>query len=252
LKYASIINGLGTQTFCRQDILLDILKENPDFNKNTLQKLLTRLIEQQQITRVGKDLYVVVNKNNVKPIYEYKQTNNLLLEITRFLLAEFPLADFLVWETRQLNEFVNHQIAHNTIVVETENMLMDSFFNKLQEKYSAIIFEPSIEEYQRYSNNNSIIIERLSSRYPKNKKQPHGLSLEKITVDLLANRLIKAFINEDDYTSIIENIFTKYQINETKLFSYARTRQVERKLHNLIKSQTAIKLYTDKENKQYA
>jgi hypothetical protein len=239
---------MGTRAFHRQDVLDGIRKVYPDYN-GAFTRDFARLLSGRQIARVGEDLYVVVDESNAKPIYGYNQNSTLLSEITDFLAAEFPLAEFLVWETVQLNEFVNHQIAHNVIFVETGSMLMESFFDKLSEKYPATIFSPSIVVYQRYAECNSVIVERLSSRYPKNKEQRHGFSLEKLIADLFANKIIKALVNEDDYASAVENIFTKYQINETKLFNYARTRRVEKQLRDLIKNKTAVKLYTDKGNK---
>jgi hypothetical protein len=248
MKYASIIKEMGSRAFRRQDALDAIRKAYPDYN-GAFTRDFARLLSQKKIARVGEDLYVLADGSNAKPIYEYNRNSDLLSEVTDFLATAFPLADFLAWETVQLNEFFNHQIAHNTVVVETESMLMESFFEKLRERYPATIFEPSIEEYQRYAESGSVIVERLSSRYPKNKGQQHGFSLEKLTADLFANRLIKAFVNEDDYAQAIENIFAKYQINETRLFNYARTRRVEERLRDLIKTKTAVKLYTDKGNK---
>ena len=45
----------------------------------------------------------------------------------------YPLLEFQMWELIQFNEFLNHQIAKNIIVVEVENMLEDSVFDTLRE-----------------------------------------------------------------------------------------------------------------------
>lgn len=43
------------------------------------------------------------------------------------------MLEFQMWELIQFNEFLNHQIAKNIIVVEVENMLEDSVFDTLRE-----------------------------------------------------------------------------------------------------------------------
>ena len=64
-----------------------------------------------------------------------------------------------------MNEFVNHQIARNTIIVDVENMLDDTIFNLLFDKYSHVLYSPSSDEYRaifedcfkRYSINTAML-----------------------------------------------------------------------------------------------
>ena len=58
--------------------------------------------------------------------YEY-------LEVEEKITDRYPLLEFQMWELIQFNEFLNHQIAKNIIVVEVENMLEDSVFDTLRE-----------------------------------------------------------------------------------------------------------------------
>ena len=46
-----------------------------------------------------------------------------------------------------MNEFLNHQMAHNTIIVDVEDELDETVFNFLFEKYPHVLFCPSYEEY---------------------------------------------------------------------------------------------------------
>lgn len=41
---------------------------------------------------------------------------------------EFPLVDFVCFESVQLNEFLNHMIAQNTFFIMVERDALDSVF----------------------------------------------------------------------------------------------------------------------------
>ncbi|MCL1984521.1 MAG: hypothetical protein FWG58_03885 [Methanomassiliicoccaceae archaeon] len=198
---------------------------------------------------VGEDMYIAASPDTYRRIYVHKGPSPELSDLGSFLNAEFPLADFLIMETVQLNEFFDHQTAQNTMIVMTEKMLMDVFFEKIKERFSSVLFAPKADDLQRYGINNTIIIEKLSTRYPKNPRQRHSHSIEKLTVDLFAERTIRAVVNANDRPAALETIFKRYRINETRLFNYARTRRVDAEIRRIIRNDTAIKLYTEKGNR---
>ena len=130
-----------------------------------------------------------------------------------------------------------------------ERMLMDTIFEGLNEHYPSVMLAPNIEEISRYGRNNSIIIMRLHTRYPKNIKYKRRYSIEKLIVDLFAEKAIEEFLNPNDYPTALETAFKRYRINETGLFNYAKSRRVDEEIRTMIMDKTRIKLYTAKGNR---
>ena len=252
MKYSNMLHDIESEQFHRQNVLDAFQKANPNYNIGSFNRHFSKLVTLGYVENVGRDLYIAVNPNNAKPIYIHNNPSEELLDVESFIATEMPLADFLVWELVQLNEFINHQIAQNMIIVMVEHMLVDAVFERLKDKYKSVILTPKPEELQRYGGRGSVIVERLSSRYPRNHKQQHGYAVEKLIVDLFAEKTVKAVLNVGDYPDALETIFKHYRVNETKLFNYAKARYVYSEIRMMIKNKTAIELYTDKENKRNA
>jgi len=246
MKYAVALNEIKSDVFCREDVLEAILRINPDYNTGAFNHHFSKLLLCGCMERVGENLYIKVCPKTARKAYICSRPSMELLSVESLLDTTFPLAEFLVLETTMLNEFLNHQIAQNTIVVMVERMLMDAFFELLKEKHESVLYAPTPDDFMKYGRKGSIVIVKLSVRYPKNPVQKRCFSIEKLTVDLFAERILKEFINAGDYPTALEIIFEKYSINETRLFSYAKMRRVDMDIRAIISERTKIKLYTDK------
>lgn len=244
MKYAEIMENINSKVFRRQDFLGEILKSNPNYNVGSFNRHFSKLSSSGLIECVGEDLYTVVTPDTARQIYTYQALNPELSDVEAFLNMKFPLVDFVVWETVQLNEFLNHQIAQNTIIVMVERMLMDAVFEQLKLKFPSTLFTPKPDEYQRYWRDGTVLVEKLSSRYPKNPKQRRRCSIEKLIVDLFAEKTVKAIVSISDYPEALEIAFMRYIINETRMFNYAKSRYVDKEIRRMIKNQTSIRLYT--------
>ena len=241
MNYCEMSRKFGHTCFSRTDMLREIKGLKPDYNENSLNKSLARLVERGLFIRVAEGVFVVPELRRPAYSYEGKYTN--MEDVKNFIKTQFPLIDYLVFETVQLNEFFNHQIAVNTIFVETEKETAEAIFESLRGVHASVLFSPSTDVYHRYGENGSIIVRPLPCRYPRNTKDKHGISLEKLIVDLFANNLLKDFLNTDDYPGALEEMFALYTINETKLFRYAKMRRVDTWLRETLRK-TSVKLYT--------
>ena len=241
MNYCEMSKKFGHTSFSRADLLREIKRLKPDYNENSLNKSLARLVERGYFMRVAKGVFVVPQLN--RPTYSYEGKYSNIDDIKAFIKTQFPLIDYLVFETVQLNEFFNHQIAVNTIFVETEKEATEAIFESFSEVHASVLFSPSPALYHRYGKNDSIIVRPLPCRYPQNTGDKHGISLEKLIVDLFANELLKDFLNSADYPEAMEEMFLLYQINETKLFRYAKTRRVDAQLLEVL-GKAKVKLYT--------
>ena len=217
---------------------------NPEYNEKSFNRHFTKLLSGDIISRVGENIYTISDYGKTKGIYSYDTPSEEYKGVESLLSENFPVADFIIWESSSLNEFFDHQISMNKIVVMVEKTSMNCFFEYLKDKFPSVLMTPSHEDIIRYSKDGTIIIDRLSYRYPKNTKQKHHCSIEKLIVDMFAEKTIKSIVNEADYPTALETMFKRYKVNETKLFSYAKTWHVDKKIRYFISERTNIRLLT--------
>ena len=166
--------------------------------------------------------------------------------IVALIRENYPLVDFQVWELYQMNEFVNHLLAKNTIFIEVENMLDESIFNLLFNRYPHVLHNPSLDEYYKYAGDETIIVRKLISEAPPPFGQYRQASLEKLLVDLFGRGISGSILSRSEYRAIYEDAFQKYNINQGKMFRYARRRGIEKAIRDFIHEETRIVLEDDK------
>ncbi|WP_294153722.1 DUF6577 family protein [uncultured Selenomonas sp.] len=204
--------------------------------KSKLQKLLV----EGRIARAGRNAYYVPQEG-VRP-YTY-EASPLACEIAGILQAAFPFADFTIFELVQLNEFVNHQLAHNVFFVDADGDTLDFVFDTLKENYPGkVLLRPSVKTYHTYWTNDMIVLQRLVTEAPREKKQRWQGRLEKILVDLAASSLMRSIVSPSEYPAIYEGAFERYVIDESTLFRYAKRRGTEQRLRTFLAEETGIRL----------
>lgn len=75
---------------------------------------------------------------------------------------------------------------------------------------------------------------KLISETPK-PRDGHSSILEKLLVDLFSNIFTGRLIERSEYPAIFEDAFSKYYLNESKMFRYARRRNVESQIKEFMK-----------------
>ena len=247
MKYAAVLNDMEDGTFRRKDVLDALLRKHPDYNVNSFNRHFSRLLSKDLIANVGRDLYITASPGTAKESYTYKNPSDRFSDVLNFLDSEFPSADFIVCETVQLNEFFDHQIAQNIVIVAAEKQLTDAIFERMKKKFRSVLLLPKPDDIRRYAEDGTVIIERLSSRYPKDKTKKHEPSIEKLVVDIIAEKRLRSSVNMGDYPSALRNVFRKYRINETAMLNYARMRRADTKIRDML-NKADVKLHTDGKN----
>jgi hypothetical protein len=241
LNYSAVLEKFGNNCFSKNELISEIRQIKPDYNDENLKRSLSRLIKSGKLNRIAKGIYIVPKYK--KLIYSYESMNSTAIDVKNCIINDFPLIDFIMLEMVQFNEFMNHQIAQNTIFIETERDVDKAVFERLKENYNSVLYFPKLEVFFLYREADCIVIKSLPYRYPKNIIDKHGISIEKLIVDLFSNELIKKSLNGADYPEALRDIFSKYQINETRLFGYAALRRVDSELKKMLNNEE-IKLYT--------
>ena len=221
-----------------------VLRDNGfDAGDESLRKKLHEMLNAGAIVRVGRNTYCVPGQDVRRYEYTYSDTSN---DVARTIIEKYPYIDFILFELLQLNEFVNHQLAHNTIFVSVESDIMDFVFDTLKEAYTGkVLLNPSVEVFHQYWVDNMIVIMKMITETPRGIKQKWHARIENILVDLMSVPLLQESISESEYEAVFENAFTRYVVNESCLFRYARRRAAEKRIKRFIKEKTGIILKTE-------
>lgn len=227
-------------SFNRTDLRDAFVADGNCMSPSVLKKELNKLLDEGKIARVGRNAYCIPAKGETSYEYAYSQ---LAEEVADIVKMNHPFLEFSITELIQVNEFVNHQIAHNILFLSVEEELKEFVFETLKEKYPGKVFlNPDVELFHQYWSENMIVIQKMTTEAPKRKKDPWKARLEKLLVDLLTEPLWLESIGESELPTIYEDAFARYVIDESCLFRYAARRNAEKKIRTFITEKTAITL----------
>ena len=227
-------------SFNRTDLRDAFVADGNCISPSVMKKELNKLLDEGKIARVGRNAYYIPAKGETSYEYAYSQ---LAEEVADIVKTTHPFLEFSITELIQVNEFVNHQIAHNILFLSVEDELKEFVFETLKEKYPGkVLLNPSVELFHQYWSENMIVIEKLITEAPKSKRDPWKARLEKLLVDLLTEPLWLESIGESELPTIYEDAFARYVIDESCLFRYAARRNAGKKIRIFITEKTTITL----------
>ena len=236
----AVIRKLPDGTCTRQQILHAARIVEPSFKETQLRNLMGTLHDSALIVRVGRNQYQKVGKEPKKSVFTgvYSHAAQQVIE---HMQKQFPLLSYRVWELSWLNEFFNHQLAHNKIFVEVEKDGCDFVFSSLVEKFPGrVLLRPKTQELLQYGTDDGIIIDRLVSEAPKSDGEPYQVPLEKLIVDLFANKNL--MLSKGDHPPALETMFATYRIDQVSMLRYARRRNKVKDVFGFIRDKTSIEL----------
>jgi len=226
--------------FTRNELKDYIKAQNPTLKDSSFGWLLYDLCQHHVIQRIAHDTFRIYKEGS--SLKEYKPNlSDDAVNILEFLKKQFPLLTFIIWETRAFNEFANHQMARNFIFVEVEKPLGESVFNAVHEQNNyTTLYKPSVKEISLYSGDVTVSVLPLTSEAPVS---GYDAKLEKLLVDLFANKLLDRIISRSDYPEIYEEAFSRYNVNYNLLLRYANRRNKDEEVRSFIKEKTNIIVY---------
>ncbi|MBO4473283.1 MAG: hypothetical protein J5750_00060 [Clostridiales bacterium] len=245
IKTDKIIQIINKKDFSRHDILMAATREHTSFKESDMRNLLEKLLTNRSIVRVSRNLYRRNEDVNITSVYEpvYSEESRKLI---RGIQQEYPLLKFQVWELSWFNEFLMHLVAQNVIFLDVENDGCEFVYSSFSDSYKGkMLLRPTSKELQYYSKGDGIIVERLVSESPKGKNHAYETPLEKLVVELFANKSLRELISQGDFAYILETVFEKYHVDQTKMFRYARRRNKQDELARYIKEHTSIHLLSE-------
>ena len=218
--------------FNRNTLYETMSKYNHDMSTSAFKKELQKRLQDGEIIRIGRNLYTIHIERINRYSYIYSDLSN---EISKTLQLHHPSMSFNITELFQLNEFIKHQISHNILFLMVEKDLEDFVFETLRNNgYENVLLSPDITTLHRYRKDNMIVIKRLITESPKGRKEAWHTCIEKLLVDITADKLIASTFSESEITNIFETAKSKYIIDSSKLTRYARRRSCDDKLQLLL------------------
>lgn len=232
--------------FDRNELYEFYIGFEPDLNKRTFNWRIHNLIKKDIIKPVGHGLYTI----SEKPEFVASPSHDAL-KIARKLTRKFEKIDYCISESQWINEFSKHQSFNNIILVEIEREFVQSLYYYLIDNlYKNVYLKPNDKEIQYYisGRNNTIVIQNLISRSPKRKLRIRKTiinvaSLEKLMVDLFSKNHLLYFYDGSEIIYIYESILNTYNINFSKLLSYAKRRKNDQKIKQLMLTHLPNSLY---------
>lgn len=204
--------------------------EKNDMSSRTKDMLIKKLIEDGIITKICNNQYKIVNKRKYHIYREYDNTKDLIN-----LLKEIRY-DYIIYNITFLNEWLNQLIGKNTIFIEVDKKYFNSIYELLVDnEYKNILVNPSIQEIEKYSLSDLIIIKPLYSRSPINRKEK-SFTLEKIIVDLFVDDILKKYYSTSELPWIYKQMFKEYAIDEYSLNTYLTRRRIKEKFYEFLKT----------------
>lgn len=235
--YLNQLNNLSS--FTRNDLFQAMQNTMPNLTQANFKVRLNQLLAGGEVMRVGRNAYSVCN-NTKEYSYEYSEDAQDLVGIIE---ENYPLLDFRIFELVQLNEFLNHQIAHNTTFVFVEEDLGAFVFDTLKEYYQGrLLINPTVEMYHQYWAEDMVVILKMATEAPKGKVKKWATCIEKFMVDIYCEKVLLSTYSISEQKNIFSNIFEHYIVDESKLFRYARRRGVEKTFKEFLQNEAKINL----------
>ena len=222
--YEALVDSITeNDVYSRQELVGMLRSLKSDLSDGTYNWILGSLVSDGKLVRQGYDTYRLSN-NNSKKKYQPAYSKDAL-RVMNDIQNKYPYVRFAVFETVLLNEFLNHLIANNTIFVQVEKESSIFIFRYLQEAgYQNVLYKPTVSNFELYWAKNSIIVTDLISESPLCTNNPGEILLEKILVDILADKLIATTFSKAELHDVFEQAESRYNIDKVRMFRYARRR----------------------------
>lgn len=211
------------RTYSHKELAKELRQLKPTLSDSAYYWAINNLVQSKTLNKLGYDTYSLpsgVQKGEYVPIYSEESKR-----IIDLVVANYPLVQFTVFETVLMNDFLNHLIAQNTVFLQMDKELSIFIFRFLQEQgYKNVLYKPKRKDLDLYWERDCIIVTDLISEAPLRTSDPHSITLEKMLVDMVADKLICTTYSPSELPDIFEQAQDRYLLDKVRLFRYARRR----------------------------
>ncbi|MCR5794322.1 MAG: hypothetical protein K6G61_03085 [Solobacterium sp.] len=228
----NIVRYLDEQrTYTRKELYTVFRDAAEGYSYNRFSWDLGLLLSAGKIHRIGRNAYRA--GPSAKKIYQPRYSAKLM-QTAEFMEREYADAEYSLFETVMLNEFLNHQIANNTLYISAEKDFSEFVFRSIQGNIPGmVLYRPGKDDLRKYWEPGCIIIiDRIS-------EAPQGINhydtpLEKMFVDILADPSLLYMYSKSEYAEMLRTANDKYHIDYRKMLRYAGRRGKRTEIKALI------------------
>jgi len=197
---------------------LDTVAKKIGLSKQVVKNYLHFFKSEGVIFSAGGGIYSSVTEEFSCPV------NSRVTQIKRIIKKEFPLLDFIIWNTLYFQGYYHHMQTHNITFVEVEQDGIQPVADRLARSYRFVSVEKKSQAFDASFNitKDPIIVRSLISRSPRD---GHNPCLEKLLVDMFIIKDKYKTMPEADYWELWSQIYSLYRINFGELINYARRRK---------------------------
>ena len=222
------------QLYSHKALVSFLHQERPELSKSGYHWAIDKLIQSGIIERRGYGEYTIADDNK-RRIYSPKysdESDRIMGELSE----KYPYVAFTVFETTLLNSFLNHLIGQNTIFLQVEKDSSVYVFRYLQEEgYVNLLYKPSMSEFHLYWQRGMIVVTDLISEAPVRNDEPHSIMLEKMLVDMCADKLIASTFSTAELPAVFRQSIERYVVDCPRMLRYARRRNKENEISGYLK-----------------
>lgn len=210
------------RTYSHKELIARLKRKKPGLSESAYHWGICCLIRDGKLSHRGYDVYKLLNGKETSPYFpEYSDLAKRLIEAVE---TRYPLVKFTVFETVQMNDFLNHLVAQNTVFIQVERESSVFVFRFLQEIFSNVLYKPDKEDFALYWSKGVVVVTNMVSEAPLRNDRPHVITLEKMLVDMCADKIISTTYGKAEYPDVIAQAESRYLLDKTRMLRYARRR----------------------------
>ena len=211
------------RVYSHQYLISELMRINPELSSSTYNWTINGMIKNGMIVKKGYNEYALPSEN-VLPVFE-PSYSELAENTAEVICKQFPYVQFTLFETVLMNEFLNHMIAQNTVFLQIEKDSSIFVFRHLQESgFKKLMYKPTKRDNDLYWEKDTVIISDLISEAPMKADKSYSIVLEKMLVDMCADKLISATFSKAELPDVFDQVQSRYRLDKAKMLRYARRR----------------------------
>lgn len=194
-------------------------KSKTKCNPTTVNQYLFNLKKEGKLFDAGRGWYATVKTSlslNTKPVEK----------LVSAIKKQFPLLEFTVWSTEQLQPFAHHMMTQFTSFIYTDVDAMATVAAYLKDKEYNVYLNPKKSEADKYfqPSSSTVIVRQSVTEEPV---KEHYATVEKILVDMFLEKDRLHLMDGAEYERIFRNLILSHRINMPRLLRYADRRKVK-------------------------
>lgn len=221
-----------SDVFKTKDIAAFFRSFDPELKKSTINWRVHHLVQKGILERIGRGTFQLGQKKAFEPTIGHQERS-----IAELIQSKFPYADYCVWNTSVINQFMIHQPFRFLDMVEVNKEAASNVFHVLKEEGYTAFLKPGAEIINNYLRDAShpVIVKPLISEAPIQEiDQIPTITLEKLLVDLFTDTVIFTTYQGKELSTIYQEAFNAFTVNVKKLLRYADRRKQRTKITDFL------------------